>query len=320
MLSRMISPRPVLISVIIAFFNEEAFLAEAIESVRQQVYSHWQLLLVDDGSTDQSTTIAKRYAAASAGQIIYCEHANHVNKGLSASRNYGIQQSSGTLVALLDADDVWQPDKLAQQAAIFREYPAIALVAEASRYWYSWQRPDAADILISVGVPAGRVYQPTELTSLLYPLGRGAAPCPSGLLFKKEAWQAVGGFEESFTKIYQLYEDQTFLSKIYLTQPVYISGACHNWYRQRGGSITQSVKEQGHYHHVRRYFLEWLAAYIRAQPGSMPHIQRLLAKALRRYHAPSWHRIPALFPIQAMKKSVMRVTTWVWALFLRRQF
>jgi glycosyltransferase involved in cell wall biosynthesis len=306
----MIHYSPLLISVIIPFLNEEDFLTEAIESVRQQVYPHWQLLLVDDGSTDQSTAIAKHYAANSGGQIIYCEHANHANKGLSASRNYGIRQCSGSLIALLDADDVWQPGKLAQQVAIFQEHPAIALVAEASRYWYSWQQPHAADTLITIGAPANRVYQPPELMGWLYPLGPGAAPCPSGLLFKKQAWQAVGGFEESFKGIYQLYEDQSFLSKIYLTQPIYISGACHNWYRQRRGSITQSVKAKGHYHNARRFFLEWLAAYSLTQSLSTPHLQQLLAKALRPYHAPFWHRVQTFFSIQSVRGLATRIITW----------
>lgn len=304
------SHSPALISVVIAFLNEERFLAEAIESVRQQVYPHWQLLLVDDGSTDQSTAIAKRYAADSAGQIVYCEHAGHVNKGLSASRNHGIQQSNGALVALLDADDVWQPDKLTQQAAIFQNHPTTALVAEASRYWYSWQQPDAADILISVGAPGNRLYQPAELTGLLYPLGEGAAPCPSGLLFKKQAWQAVGGFEESFTKSYQLYEDQAFLSKIYLTQPVYISEACHNWYRQRRGSIMQSVKEQGHYHRVRQHFLEWLAAHSLTQQHRTPQLQLLLVRALRPYHAPFRHRLLTLVSTQSVRELAAWVAAW----------
>ena len=296
-----------LISVVIAFLNEEQFLAEAIESVRQQVYPNWQLLLVDDGSTDQSTAIAKRYAAGSGGQIIYCEHAGHANKGLSASRNHGIEQSRGELVALLDADDVWQPAKLAHQAAIFGEDLAIAMVAEASCYWFSWQTADATDILTPVGAPADRAYQPTELTGLLYPLGEGAAPCPSGLLFKKQAWQAVGGFEESFTKSYQLYEDQAFLSKMYLTQSVYVSGACHNWYRQRRGSIMQSVKEQGHYHQVRRYFLEWLAAYSRTSQLDTPLTRALLAKALQPYHAPMRHRLLTFSSVLFFKKLATRI-------------
>jgi hypothetical protein len=296
-----------LVSVVIAFLNEAQLLPEAVESVLGQDYPHWQLLLVDDGSTDQSTAIAKDYAAQSGGKIIYCEHAGHANKGLSASRNYGISQGSGPLVALLDADDVWLPTKLAHQVDIFRAHPDVAMVADASLYWYSWQDATTSDVLIPVGAPANRVYQPAELSLLLYPLGAGAAPCPSGLMLTKQAWQAVGGFEESFTKSYQLYEDQAFLGKIYLSELVYVSDACHNFYRQRQGSIMQSVKEQGHYHSVRRHFLEWLAAYVQAENISNPGLATLLAKALFPYHHPISYRLSTFSAAQLAKKLLARV-------------
>src|SRR5260221_1467443 len=100
-----------LVSVIIAFLNEQRFLEEAIKSVLEQDYKHWELLLVDDGSTDPSTGIALKYADTFPNKIIYCEHADHINKGLSASRNHGIRRARGSLVAFLDADDVWLPAK-----------------------------------------------------------------------------------------------------------------------------------------------------------------------------------------------------------------
>jgi glycosyltransferase involved in cell wall biosynthesis len=303
----MTDPAFPLISVVIAFLNEAQLLPEAIESVLRQDYPHWQLLLVDDGSTDESTAIAIRYAAQSEGKIVYCEHPGHVNKGLSASRNYGISQSAGPLLALLDADDVWQPTKLSQQLAIFRAHPEVAMVAEASLYWHSWQDGAAGDVLIPVGAPANRVYQPTELSLLLYPLGEGAAPCPSGLMLTKQAWHMAGGFEESFTKNYQLYEDQAFLSKIYLKEHVYVSDACQNLYRQRQGSIVQSVKAQGQYHHVRRYFLEWLVEYVRAKQISNVRLDAALAKALFRYHHPTLNRVAEILFSPVVKRVLNRV-------------
>ncbi len=107
-----------LVSVVISFLNEENFLTEAIDSVIKQDYPCWELLLVDDGSTDKSTGIAKIYAAQNPDKIKYLEHEGHLNKGLSASRNMGINQAKGELVALLDADDVWLPNKLSHQVAI----------------------------------------------------------------------------------------------------------------------------------------------------------------------------------------------------------
>ena len=77
------SPR---VSVITAFLDCEAFLAEAIESVIAQSFGNWELLLVDDGSGPAATAIAKSYAARYPGQIRYLEHPGHINRGISSSR------------------------------------------------------------------------------------------------------------------------------------------------------------------------------------------------------------------------------------------
>ena len=76
-----------LVSVVLCFYNEKLFLGEAIQSVLSQEYRKWELILVDDGSSDESTDIAKAYAAQYPDRIFYVDHAYHQNKGLSASRN-----------------------------------------------------------------------------------------------------------------------------------------------------------------------------------------------------------------------------------------
>ena len=131
------STKAPLVSVIIPFLNEDQFLSETIESVLQQDYDNWELLLVDDGSTNESTTIAKNYAAAYPGKIFYLEHEGHANKGVCASRNLGVARAKGELVALLDADDVWLPTKLSNQVAIFQRNLEVGMVAEGSLHWYN---------------------------------------------------------------------------------------------------------------------------------------------------------------------------------------
>src|ERR671930_538107 len=96
-----------LVSVVVIFLNAERFLQEAIESVFAQTYPAWELLLVDDGSSDESTAIAQCYAAHHAGQVRYLEHPRHANRGMSASRNLGIRHAHGAYIAFLDADDIW---------------------------------------------------------------------------------------------------------------------------------------------------------------------------------------------------------------------
>ena len=107
-----------LVSAIIIFLNAEKFIEEAIESVFAQTYENWELLLVDDGSTDSSTRIALRYAEQHHDKVRYLEHSGHQNLGMSAARNLGISHAKGAYLAFLDADDVWLPRKLEQQVAI----------------------------------------------------------------------------------------------------------------------------------------------------------------------------------------------------------
>jgi glycosyltransferase involved in cell wall biosynthesis len=289
------------VSVIIPFFNEERFLEEAIQSVQQQTYPHWEILLIDDGSSDNSTAIAKRYAAHYPDKIVYIEHENHSNRGLSATRNAGIAKAHGSLIALLDADDVWLPEKLQKQVRLFQQLPDIAMVCEGSLYWRSWHDDPYPDAIKAVGVPGNVIYQPPQLLWQLYPLGRGAAPCPSSLLLKTVVVRALGGFEESFTDAAQMYEDQPFLAKIYLHQPVFVSADCNNKYRQRQGSLVQHARANGKYDTVRYFFLQWLQQYINNQGLKNKAVQLALTKALLKYKFPMLYKCARF-----IKRSVTR--------------
>ena len=100
------------VSVVTIFLDEELFLGEAIESVRAQTFSDWELILVDDGSRDRSADIARSFAEAEPERIRYLQHLGATNRGMSASRNIGLKESRGDLVAFLDGDDVWLPDNV----------------------------------------------------------------------------------------------------------------------------------------------------------------------------------------------------------------
>lgn len=277
-----------LVSIITCFYNEDRFMPEAVESVLAQEYTHWELLLIDDGSTDGSSQQAGDYASLYPAKIFYLEHPGHANRGLSASRNLGIGQAKGKYVAFLDADDVWLPQKLAMQVSLMEQHPDVTLLCEASEYWYSWQKNNVQeDMILQVGdgMPEG-IYQPPLLMTLLYPLGKGYAPCPSGLMCSRAVLKSIRGFEAHFTGPNQMYEDQAFLSKIYAQYPVYVSAACHNRYRQRAGSLVQSVTEGGKYHAVRLYYLEWLEEYILKKKIKHPQITHLIEKAFLPYRQP----------------------------------
>lgn len=108
------------VSVIIPAFNCAAYLPAAIESVLNQTFSDHEIIVVDDGSTDQTQEVVVPYL----DRIRYVRQAN---KGLPGARNTGIRASSGEFVALLDADDSWVPEKLALQMPLFAD-PEVGIV------------------------------------------------------------------------------------------------------------------------------------------------------------------------------------------------
>ena len=269
------------VSVVLPFYNEEDFLAETIESILSQTYRHWEMVLVDDNGSEKCTLLAKTYAARYSDKIRYVAHENHANKGPAASRNLGFRSARGELVAFVDADDVWLPNKLQEQVAIFQVQPEVAMVVEASRYWYSWENPDQPDKEIKVGAPAGQLYFPPSLAMQLYPLATGDAPCPSAIVIRKAALERIGGFEESFVGFCQAYEDQAFLSKIYLHEVVYVSGGCNNLYRQRKGSAMHRMLAGGNYEKARLHFLKWLKSYLKEKGIRHPEVEQKLRSALQ---------------------------------------
>ena len=276
--------REPMVSVIVCFLNEERFLTEAVQSVLGQTFADWELLLVDDGSTDASSTIARQLAATHPACVDYLEHADHRNLGLSASRNAGIRRARGRYIAFLDADDTWYPRKLEQQVTILERHPQVAMVVGASSYWRSWSgQPNDIDEIIPIG--AGQqdaVIAPPLLMTALYPLGTGAAPPPSDILLRRDVVLSVSGFEASFRGPLMLYEDQAFLSKVYRSHPVYVASACWDRYRQRADSIVATTTAAGRYWQVRSHFLQWLQRDLVRTGGAPPAVRDALGRAIRR--------------------------------------
>lgn len=116
-----------MVSVIVPTFNRASMLAQAVESVLEQSYRRFELIVVDDGSTDDTPDILGRYG----GRIRVLRTAN---RGVSAARNTGIRASVGRLIALLDSDDYWLPDKLARQVDLFVRHPDI-VIAQTEETW-----------------------------------------------------------------------------------------------------------------------------------------------------------------------------------------
>jgi glycosyltransferase involved in cell wall biosynthesis len=111
------------VSVIIPVYNRERFIAQALDSVLAQTYGNFEIVIVNDGSTDGSEDKIQPYWRY--GNVKY--HYQQ-NCGVSAARNAAIRMSSGELIAFLDSDDLWLPDKLAKQVEFMSDHPDVSLV------------------------------------------------------------------------------------------------------------------------------------------------------------------------------------------------
>lgn len=115
-----------MISVIIPTYNRAAYIAEAIASVTAQTWAQLELILVDDGSTDETAAILAALAAEP--QRAPLRIIRQDNAGPGAARNAGVAVAGGDLLAFLDSDDLWLPDKLSRQMAVLQERPEIDAV------------------------------------------------------------------------------------------------------------------------------------------------------------------------------------------------
>lgn len=170
------------VSVIIPAYNAEAFLSEAIESVLAQSFQDFEVIVIDDGSTDDSARIANSF-----GGNVFC--LSQENRGLAAARNRGIAESKGELIALLDADDYWLAEKLEKQVELLeRESEAVACFTLTENFNDQGEtletsvEPDYADIVEAL---------------LLYSCIIGP---PSSVMIKRSALNKIGDFDMNFSQ------------------------------------------------------------------------------------------------------------------------
>ena len=118
------------VSVITPAYNAAGFIGEMVDSVRAQTFEDWELVIVDDGSTDATLELLTEWGDRD-GRI----HVLHQgNRGPSAARNLAMRAARGAFFAFLDSDDTWEAEYLERQLAVFHEYPDAHLVTGVARY------------------------------------------------------------------------------------------------------------------------------------------------------------------------------------------
>lgn len=297
-----------LVSAIIIFLNAGRFIEEAIESVFSQTYPNWELLLVDDGSDDAGSAIARSCAEKYPGKVIYLEHPGHQNRGMSSSRNLGVKSSRGEFVAFLDADDVWLPQKLEEQVEIMRLHPRASMVYGRTEIWHSWTGNGAdpdRDYMLALGVPPDTLIAPPALLMLLLE-NKVQSPTTCSALMRRQVFEQTGGFEDSFKG---MYEDQPFFIKVCLKMPVYVSEKIWARYRQHPDSCCALAEKTGEDYRGRQVLLNWIAAYFSREAVRDPQLWRALRRELLPYEHPVLYRLlhPPRRPFKRLKAKLARV-------------
>ena len=293
------------------FLASAAFIRESIESVRAQSFPDWELLLCDDGSTDGSTVIAREYAAADPTRIRWLEHEGHENRGASAARNLGLRHARGELIAFLDADDLWLPNKLEEQLAILDARPDADALCGSTMFWYGWTgraEDTRRDHVLPLGAPHGSLWPaPSFLVRRLR--GRAANPGTCSLIVRRQAVQRSGGFEESFRSSYT---DQALYAKLFLRASLLVVDTCWDRYRQHPESACATMERAGARLSVERRYLLWLRTYLDEQDERDPTLRSALRWALY------WNRNPRSYRmVRRIRHLVRRVRATSHAIVAR---
>jgi glycosyltransferase involved in cell wall biosynthesis len=160
------------ISVIVPVYKGERFLADALDSVAAQTYAPLETIVVDDGSPDASAEIA---ASRPGVRLV-----RQSNQGVAAARNAGLAVARGELLAFLDQDDEWLPDKLALQVAHLLEHPDVAIVLTHMLH------------VLLEGTPRPGWFRPNWLSEPQQGF------TPSVWLVRREAFELVGSFDTGY--------------------------------------------------------------------------------------------------------------------------
>ena len=186
------------VTVIIPTYNRVSFLVEAINSVLEQSFPDYELIVVDDGSTDGTAQMIKEYAEV--------RYYFQQNRGVSAARNLGIKQAKGELISFLDSDDLWLKDKLVRQVDFFANHPS-AFVSQTEEIW----------------LRNGRRHNPKKKHKKHsgYILKDCLPLCiisPTAVMLRRQVFEKVGLFDESFP----VCEDYDFWLRVARLYPIYL--------------------------------------------------------------------------------------------------
>lgn len=211
------------VSVIIPAYNSADLIVDAIDSVLAQTYKDYELIIVDDGSTDDTAKTVEAYGDRV--KYLYQENAH-----ISAARNKGFSVSTGKYIAQLDADDLWLPQKLEKQVTMFEQHPDAGMVY-CDGYICNYGEEDRRDQIYSkLCVPqrSGYVFEYFFKTNPL---------CTSSALISRVVWEELGGLDTTMRGG----QDTEFFMRISAFKPVYCCPEPLMIYRRHSRSTSSAI-------------------------------------------------------------------------------
>lgn len=212
------------VSVIVPTYNHGHFISAAIQGVLSQTRTDAEIVIVDDGSTDDTGSVVRSF-----GERV--KYIRQENAGVCAARNRGVAETSGDLIAFLDADDIWEPTKLEKQAAVFASDPGIGLVHCGIREFDS-----ATGDAIAEYLDGGEGWVAEELALWERPVILG----PGGsIMVRRDVFEEVGGFDVRLKNG----EDWEFCFRVAMKYKVGFVPEVLVHYRNHGLNATKNVAE-----------------------------------------------------------------------------
>ncbi|HLJ95938.1 MAG TPA: glycosyltransferase [Gemmataceae bacterium] len=211
-----------LVTAVIATYNYGRFVTQAVESVLAQTYGNLEVIVVDDGSDDDTRELLAPYT----DRIRYIYQKN---QSVAAARNTGIRAASGDLIAFLDADDIWHPQKIEVQMRYLADHPEVGLVAveRLPEGIATWPPLD--------GLPNPQARPVTVEALVLRPLF-----APSGVLMRKQCFDVVGYFDTNLRNA----EDYDMWIRIACRFPIVKLEVPLWWYRVHGANKSHVPARQ----------------------------------------------------------------------------
>lgn len=285
------------VSVVVPVFNAHSWIRSTLESVHAQTHRHWELVIVDDGSADNSSQVVTEFSSR-ADRPVHLIRTR--NSGPSVARNTGIEASSAPYIAFLDADDVWYPTKLERQLEVLTAQPeAVACICD-----YEIQRGMSGPIIRTTH------FEWTRQALVNWALMEGSSPLlGSSLLIRRDTLIRIGLFEASMSNA----EDLDLAFKLDSAGHVVSTNEVHLTYRHHSDQNHRNVATMLRDY---RYFLDqWLATDENAHRRGSANVQLLLTMdAFRARHlsksARSFLRSIRLAPLQWLRMLKGAVTRY----------